>query len=60
MTSLGQCNNEGCIGQFISAGFVTAGSAIVSGSIVIASNIAYWFEKQQNCKVINTEHEITG
>lgn len=60
MNSLGQCSNEGCIGQVISAGFVSAGSAIVSGSIVIVANIAYWFEKQQSCKAINNKQVITG
>jgi hypothetical protein len=28
---------------------VSAASAIVSGSIVVAGNLVYWFEKQGQC-----------
>jgi hypothetical protein len=30
-------------------GAVTVASAVVSGSIVIAGNVVYWFEKRGQC-----------
>lgn len=51
-SSVGQisrCEDEGCIGAVLQAGFVSAGSAIISGSIVLVSNVAYWIEKEANC-----------
>jgi hypothetical protein len=44
------CSNEGCLTLLVAAGMVTAATAVVSGSIVIAGNIVYWFEKQGRCQ----------
>lgn len=46
---LGHCVNEGCVAMLVVFGAVTAASAVVSGSIVIAGNVAYWFEKKGEC-----------
>lgn len=47
--SLTACENENCYASVLGAGVLSAGSVIISGSIVITSNIAYWFEKQAQC-----------
>lgn len=44
------CRNEGCVAALIGAAAVLAGSTIISGTIVIAGNIAYWMERQKNCR----------
>lgn len=43
------CHGEGCAAVLAGLGLVSAASAVVSGSIVIAGNIVYWFEKRGNC-----------
>jgi hypothetical protein len=43
------CQGEGCQAVVIAALGVTAVSAIVSGSIVLAGNVAYWAEHRSNC-----------
>ena len=44
-----QCSNQGCVALLVGLGAVTAASAVVSGSIVVAGNAVYWFEKQGQC-----------
>jgi len=44
-----RCSNEGCVMLLAAAGATAAASAVVSGSIVIAGNVAYWFEKKGRC-----------
>lgn len=44
------CQNEGCVALIVMAGAVGAASAVVSGTIVITGNIAYWLEKQAQCR----------
>ena len=43
------CHGEGCAAVLATVGVVAAATAVVSGSIVIAGNIVYWFEKQGRC-----------
>jgi hypothetical protein len=43
------CRNEGCGALLAAIGAVTVASAVVSGSIVVAGNVVYWFEKQGRC-----------
>jgi hypothetical protein len=43
------CSNSGCTAALVAAGAAAAASAIISGSIVIVGNVAYWFEKQGRC-----------
>jgi hypothetical protein len=44
------CANESCVGLLVGAGITATASAVVSGSIVIAGNVIYWFEKQGQCQ----------
>lgn len=46
---LGQCVGSGCGALLVVAGATAAASAVVSGSIVVVGNVAYWFEKQGRC-----------
>jgi hypothetical protein len=43
------CQGRGCEMLLVSAGVVTAASAVVSGSIALVGNAVYWFEKQGRC-----------
>jgi hypothetical protein len=38
-----------CAALLVAFGAVTMASVVVSGSIVIAGNIVYWFEKRGQC-----------
>ena len=44
------CQNQSCVAMIVAIGATAAASAIVSGSIVIVGNIAYWFERQATCR----------
>ncbi|PKO43450.1 MAG: hypothetical protein CVU30_07625 [Betaproteobacteria bacterium HGW-Betaproteobacteria-3] len=44
------CSNEGCVALVVGAGVVSAASAIISGTIVVTGNIAYWFERKAYCR----------
>lgn len=43
------CTNQGCAALLVTAGVVTAATAVVSGSIAVVGNIVYWFERQGQC-----------
>lgn len=43
------CRGEECIGLLVVMGAVSAATAVVSGSVVVAGNIVYWLEKQGRC-----------
>ena len=45
----GSCNHRDCAYLLVALGAVSAASAIVSGSIVVAGNLVYWFEKHGQC-----------
>ena len=47
--AFGGCVNQGCAALLVAAGVVTAATAVVSGSIAVAGNIVYWFERQGQC-----------
>lgn len=47
--SLAGCQNEACIAGLVVAGVVSAASAVVTGSVVVAGNVAHWLEKQGQC-----------
>jgi len=49
VAAFGGCTNNECAALLVFAGATAAVSAIVSGSIVVVGNIAYWFEKQGRC-----------
>lgn len=50
VAAIQQCANEGCVALIVAAAAVTAASVIVSGTIVVVSNVAYWFERNQRCQ----------
>lgn len=54
VAAIGGCNNDGCVALVLAAGVVSAASAVVSGTIVVSGNIAYWLEKQAQCRPPNT------
>ena len=43
------CSGQGCEALVIAALGVTAASAIVSGSIAVIGNVAYWAERRAGC-----------
>jgi len=47
------CGGADCAAQLVTAGVVTAASAVVAGSIVIVGNTVYWFEKRGRCNKID-------
>jgi hypothetical protein len=49
VAGFGGCVNEGCVALLVAAGTVTAASAVVSGSIALAGNVVYWFERRGAC-----------
>jgi len=50
--NLGSCQGKGCAELLVAMGAVAAASAVVSGTIVIAGNIVYWFEKEGRCALV--------
>ena len=44
------CQNQSCVAMILAVGATTAASVIVSGSIVIVGNMAYWLERQTACR----------
>ena len=50
VAAIGGCQNQSCLAMILAVGATTAASAIVSGSIVIVGNIAYWLERQLTCQ----------
>ena len=45
-----RCAGDGCVAMLAAAGFVTAASVVVSGSIAIVGNVVYWAERQGRCQ----------
>jgi hypothetical protein len=41
--------NDLCVAAWVASFGVTAASAVVSGSIVVIGNVAYWAERRLNC-----------
>ena len=44
-----RCWGDGCVAMLAAAGFVTAASVVVSGSIAVVGNAVYWLERQGRC-----------
>jgi len=44
------CSNQECGALLVAVGATALASAVISGSIVVAGNVVYWFEKQGRCK----------
>jgi hypothetical protein len=45
----GSCNGKECGYVLVALGLIAAGSAVVSGSIVVAGNAIYWAERYGRC-----------
>lgn len=43
------CVGDACTAMLLTAGAVTAASAVVSGSIALVGNVVYWIERQGRC-----------
>ncbi|CAN5126637.1 hypothetical protein BH10PSE17_BH10PSE17_10840 [soil metagenome] len=50
--SLEGCRNQECAALILASLAVTTASLIVSGSIVVAGNVAYWFEERVACQPV--------
>jgi hypothetical protein len=46
---VGSCGGKDCGYLLAGLGLVAAGSAVISGSVVVAGNTIYWLEKQGRC-----------
>lgn len=44
------CQNQGCVALVVGASAITAATVIISGTIVVVGNVAYWFEKKARCR----------
>ena len=44
------CAGDACAAMLVAMGAVTAVSAVVSGSVALVGNVAYWFERQGRCR----------
>ena len=49
IAAIDRCANQGCVALVVGAGVTAAASALVSGTIAIAGNIAYWLEGKAVC-----------
>jgi len=49
LAQLNRCSGQGCEMMLLAAFGVTAASAIVSGSIAVIGNVAYWAERRAGC-----------
>ncbi len=47
--AIASCRGQECGALLVFIGATAAASAVVSGSIVVVGNVAYWFEKQGRC-----------
>lgn len=50
VAALAHCHVQECGAVLVFMGATAAASAVISGSIVIVGNVAYWFEKQGRCR----------
>lgn len=51
VAAIGICRNSSeCAGLLAFYGVAAAASAVVSGSVALVGNVAYWLEKQGQCQ----------
>ncbi len=48
--ALDACSNHECIAQIVGGAVTLAASTVVSGSVALVGNVAFWLEKSSNCK----------
>jgi hypothetical protein len=53
VAAVGGCQNQSCVALIVAVAATTAASVIVSGSIVIVGNVAYWLERRSACQRTN-------
>lgn len=46
---IGHCRGEECAAMLAAVGIIAAASAVISGSVAIVGNIAYWAERRGQC-----------
>lgn len=51
---VGQCTNQDCVWRALTGVAVFATSAVVSGSIAVVGNTAYWLERTAKCQRAST------
>ena len=44
------CGGQECTALLVTLGVVSAASLVVSGSIALVGNVAFWLEHEANCK----------
>lgn len=44
------CHGDECAAFLVLSGAVAAASVVISGSIMVLGNVAYWMERQERCK----------
>jgi hypothetical protein len=49
VAAINRCAGTGCEALVLAAAATAAASAIVSGSVVVIGNVAYWLERQAAC-----------
>lgn len=49
LAAVSGCSNRGCVAILAAAGVTAAASAVVSGTLVVVGNVAYWLERQGRC-----------
>ena len=47
-----RCANQGCAALVVAAGVTAAASLIISGSIALVGNVAYWLERNTQCQQV--------
>ena len=58
VAAIGGCANQGCVALIVVASAVTAATAVVSGTIYVVGNTAYWLERQARCEPPRPQPEI--
>ena len=48
------CSNHECVAQVIGGAVSLVASSIVSGSVALVGNVAFWMEKSANCRPAKT------
>lgn len=49
LAAIQHCANQACLVLVVGAAAVTAATVVVSGSIVVIGNMAYWVERKASC-----------
>lgn len=47
--AIGHCRGDECVAMLAAAGIIATVSAVISGSVAIVGNIAFWAERRGQC-----------